>query len=98
MHGVEWQQQADFTGGLYSRPQLENGKWRKRERERERQENCQPSGLKKPANGISLNRLGTITGRKESLRENTYGHNIRVRSHLWRGYFNTSVATETSEE
>lgn len=34
MHGVERQQQAGFTAGLYSRPQLENCKWEKRERGR----------------------------------------------------------------
>lgn len=66
VHSVEWQQQADFTGGLYSRTQLENCKWRGGGGGGgKRQENCQPPGSKKLANGIRVNRPGTITRRKE---------------------------------
>lgn len=71
-----------------------NGK----EKKKERQENCQPPGLKKLANGMKVNRLGAITRRKESLRDHTYGHNIRGRNCVYRGCFNKSVAMETSGE
>lgn len=93
---LEWQQQADLSGGMYSRPQLENCKWRGK---KERQENCQPPGLKKLANCITVNRLEhNWKKRNLSMRDNTYGSNVRVRDAVWRGCFNNFVATKTSVE
>lgn len=75
--------------------------WRTADGEKKKnrgRKNCQPPGLKKLANGISVNGLGAVTGRKERLRDHTYGHNIKVRNCVWRSCFNKSVATEASGE
>lgn len=76
MHGVEWQQQADFTGGLYSRPQLENGKWRKRERERERQEKLSAFRVEETGKWHQFERTGDHNWKKREFE----------RKYLWPQY------------